>query len=389
MWLARYVTVALQTTNPPRGIVALPVEILQYILTFLPKSSDVLHFAMTCHQYHEISTPYLYRVVTLTQSNLSAFFEKIASHDPRLALVQHLKLFNAPDVLSDGKIFVTMRNLKSLTAAFPAVMHGWQTFLHVISCLPTTLVEFSGVIFKIEDTNATLSSPVVLPAMRSLTLAISDEWRSLHSNNPLVPPALSHNFPNLTSMTLSCLLLPRAALLAQSHFPSLSAFRLDALRPWDVRERIEGVMAFLSHHASTLSELRLPPCAEENAHDPQREEALFTSLALKLHKLQCCPHFARMLARTQNLSQLSKLGIVHPPQGQPPPVHLLGGNDNTGIKPFSAVTVLALSYATDDLGAGDLSSWLAGLSTLFPALVAVHIHPVRTTSPSGLRNAAC
>ena len=115
---------------------------------------------MTCHRYHEISTPYLYRVVTLTQSNLSAFFEKIASHDPRLALVQHLKLFNAPDVLSDGKIFVTMPNLKSLTAAFPAVMHGWQTFFHVISCLPTTLVEFSGVIFKIEDTNATLSSPV-------------------------------------------------------------------------------------------------------------------------------------------------------------------------------------------------------------------------------------
>ena len=158
-----------QTTKRTQ-IVQLPVEILHYILTFLSETSDVLHFAMTCRQYHEISTPYLYRAVTLTPTNLSAFFEKIASHDPHLALVQHLKLgsgpngfmrtSDVPDVLSDGMIFVTMPNLKSLNATYHAAMHGWQTFLHVISCLPTTLVEFSGTMFQTEDTNAALSPPV-------------------------------------------------------------------------------------------------------------------------------------------------------------------------------------------------------------------------------------
>lgn len=136
-----------------------PIELIQHTLRLLPPS-DIYHFALTARRSYNSALPVLYRAVKLTYENQASLYDKIFRYDPCLAWVRDLQLgtsrparrkgglspeaSNGWDILSDGLIFATLPNLRSVDAWDHAAMIGWRTFLHVMSCLPNSMVAFSG-----------------------------------------------------------------------------------------------------------------------------------------------------------------------------------------------------------------------------------------------------
>ncbi|KAI0739625.1 hypothetical protein C8Q80DRAFT_193004 [Daedaleopsis nitida] len=362
------------------SLYSLPAELIQQILNFLSDSSDILQFSLTCHWCHGLSLAPLHCVVTITPRNVKALTEKLAGHDPNLVWTYHLQLGDEPhgnmkpydrlyrgmELVCNGSIATAMPNLRVLDTKHHAPIQGWHSLMDILSCLPHGIVEFFGTVQYIGETDTIAPSTLVFPRFHTIHLTSECPPHRWARALPIIPPHLSQHFPNLTHLSLT--LSPRltdAPFLDRSYFPHLTVFHFHTalLMQWQQSQQFRHLASFLSRHASTLTELRIPSCADIHHVD---QDAVFAQIPFRLQRLQCCVHFARMYCHSHDLSSLSALGVASSFHN----TELLKRLCPDG-RSFSSVRTLAVVAVFHGYCSFPP---LSDLHKAFPALVALHIY---------------